>query len=417
MDMNELKRIMMRGCFIVLASLLIGCGETSEEMIVSLNGAVTAFKTNEMKDFEKTINDLKSKAEKIREKAEQEGNTEDSYKADYIEMLCFALEDIAEAQNGLTGLQGAEHTGAFKLIQKVHEASKDQANASNISETESKLATQYGEQVLNDYLMVTSNLASSSEFIEIAKESTIEDNEFIVARDNIGELWKAIYKEMPYYDNLIQQTFGFTDEQMKDLKQIKAEPGIDSEEYKEGRSDLADSIARGIEDMKSSLERFAQEFSSSTSEFATNFDKNMKLRLVEITVGALVSGRNMVEQPGWNIEAYTGDSPKLRADSRKYADEMKQNNEIISRINEELKAITGDENAVSNYEETVEKIMEKIGELAEVLPEKEYNDLVDQINRIDLNKYVSTEGLGQEGVDYEYVTSSDIVEPVYYDRD
>ena len=416
MDMNELKRKMTRSIFIVLAALLIGCGATSEEMIVSLNLAVTAFENNKMKDFEGAISDLNSKAEKIREKAKQEGNTEDSYKADYIEMLCFALEDIAEAQNGLTGLQGAEHTGAFDLIKKAHESSKDPAKASNISEIEAKLAIKYGDQVLNDYLMFTSNLLSSGDFIEIAKESTIADNEFIVARDNIGKARDQIDTQKIYYDDLIQQTFGFTDEQMEDLKKIKAEPGKDSEKYKEGRSDLADRIARRIEDMESSIERFVQEFSSSTSEFATNFDKKMKLRLIEMTVGALVDGRTMVEQPGWNIEAYTGDSPKLRADSRKYADEMKQNNEILSRINEELKAITGDENAVSNYEETVEKIMEKIGELAEVLPEDEYNDLVDQINRIDLNKYVSTEGLGQEGVDYEYVTSSDIVEPVYYDR-
>ena len=181
-NVKRIKRIFARATFIALAALMVGCGRNTDDVMENISGAVTGLENGDTTNVENATNTAEKYIDEIIKKAEEEGNTEERYKAEYMKMLNYAIENLSEAQKGLIGLQSAESTGVFAMIKDARDKSKDSDQKNNIKK---ERAYDLSIGVIEDFIKAVANCNTTGELIEIAEAGNISDIDYTTALNDV----------------------------------------------------------------------------------------------------------------------------------------------------------------------------------------------------------------------------------------
>lgn len=240
---DNVKRIFARSAFIALAALMVGCGRNTDDVMENISGAVTGLENGDTTNVENATNTAEKYIDEIIQKAEKEGNTEERYKAEYMKMLNYAIENLSEAQKGLIGLQSAESTGVFAMIKDARDESKDSDQKNNIKK---ERAYDLSIGVIEDFIKAVANCNTTGELIEIAEAGNISDINYITALSGVKSAKTTCSDQLTddnngYYSK-IKTTFGLSDAEIMELLKLHAEPGYNSDEFKKDVQELAEAI-------------------------------------------------------------------------------------------------------------------------------------------------------------------------------
>lgn len=322
------------------AMMLNGCGKTPADIQNSLTAAVTAIETNDTSNFASAIKTIKSDAEKIKDKAEKEGNTEDSYLADFMNELCLALEDLNEAEIGITGVRGADHA---KVIQYIKDIKNDKSDPNNqITPYQEEKAAEFAEQIIQDYLKAIGYLNSSGEHMYIAVKAAGDDT-YKDTIDRTTTIAKAIEAEIDTYSDDIQEIFDLSPEQMEALKTVSA---VQKEEFENALEEISGSSADSVKgkgnSIKQNLNEFIGNFKQGVQSRWDEVRKKVALLAEKAKVGAELRAKE-AERKGYEVRLKTGDA-KGKIDAR--------NN--INQLDEDIEALMEKYEAVSNAKDVSE---------------------------------------------------------------
>ena len=390
MNFKKTRNTFLAG--LVAASMALGvsgCGKkTPNDIQVNLTGAVEAIETDNKDNFSSAINTIKKYAEEIRANAEKEGNTEDTYLADFMNELCLALEDLNEAEIGLTGVQGANHAGAIQYIKDIKDDQSDPDK--QVSAYQEEKAAEYAENLISDYIKAYAYLNSSGEHMDIAVKGAGDDT-YKDTIDRTIAVANAIEVSLDDYYDDIQEIFDLSPEQMDALKTISAEPKEEFEQALEEITGSASDSVKGNGDsfkdkLNSFIERFKQKVQNRWAE--------VKARVALLTERAKVGVKLREKQA--ELQGYQARLITARGDRTAIQDA----NNNIARLDGEIEALKQQFDAVSKAKDT----------------EEYYNWLAE-------NGYTEQEEVQTEVIapvaDAQGASNnqSGIIPPVYYGRD
>ena len=324
------------------AMMLNGCGKTPADIQNSLTAAVTAIETNDTSNFASAIKTIKSDAEKIKDKAEKEGNTEDSYLAKFMNELCLALEDLNEAEIGITGVRGADHA---KVIQYIKDIKNDKSDPNKqITPYQEEKAAEFAEQIIQDYLKAIGYLNSSGEHMYIAVKAAGDDT-YKDTIDKTTTIAKAIETDIDTYSDDIQEIFDLSPEQMEALKTVSA---AQKEEFENALEEISGSSADSVKgkgnSIKQNLNEFIGDFKQGVQSRWDEVRKKVALLAEKAKVGAELRAKEF-ERYGYEKRLLTA-----RGDTTA----MQDANKNIARLNEDIEALMEKYEAVSNAKDVSE---------------------------------------------------------------
>ena len=240
---DNVKKIFTRSAFIALAALMVACGRNTDDVMENLEGAIIGLENGDTTNVENATNTAEKYIDKIIEKAEKEGNTEERYKAEYMRMLNYAIQNLSEAQKGLIGLKSAESTGVLAMIKEARDKIKDSDQENNIKK-ESAYDLSIG--VVEDFIKAVANYNITGELIEIAGTGNISDIDYTTALNGVESAQHIIsdqlFDENNGYFIKIKTTFGLSDAEIMELLKLHAEPGYNSDEFIKEVQELANAI-------------------------------------------------------------------------------------------------------------------------------------------------------------------------------
>ncbi len=377
---DKVKRKFAKSAFIALAALMVGCGRNTDDVMENISGAVTGLENGDTTNVENATNTAEKYIDEIIKKAEKEGNTEERYKAEYMRLLNYSIENLSEAQKGLVGLQSAESTGTFSTIQdaRVQNITSDSKNTIKI-----ELAEELSRNVLTDYIYTIANFNTTTDLIKIAEECTINDSTYKTALEGVKSgrqiISSSLFDKLDGYNTKIQKIFDLSADEMKILLDMHAEPGYNSNDFEkdiqasveaiveksfnpekekedtksendnenenENDSDTKSSneskgsndsiIQRRLNEIKDkwniALATFESKINNRIAEITTNVGEkvgefkettvdNAKLLEEQARIGAELRAKQ-TEQNGWEIRTKTG-GPKEKVEARKNADQL-----------------------------------------------------------------------------------------------
>lgn len=318
---DKVKRKFAKSAFIALAALMVGCGRNTDDVMENISGAVTGLENGDTTNVENATNTAEKYIDEIIKKAEEEGNTEERYKAEYMRLLNYSIENLSEAQKGLVGLQSAESTGVLAMIKDTRDKIKDSDQENNIKK-ESAYDLSIG--VVEDFIKAVANYNTTGELIEIAGAGNISDIDYTTALNGVESAQHIIsdqlFDENNGYFIKIKTTFGLSDAEIMELLKLHAEPGYNSDEFKKDVQELAEAIVDrsfnpekdndGSENNKGSND-FQDNKDSELQKFLYTFQQKWDVAVEDFTSKAKEKITNFIEQTKQNAEKKSQEGEEL----------------------------------------------------------------------------------------------------------
>ncbi len=238
---DNVKRKFAKYTFIALAALMVGCGRNTDDVMKNISGAIAGLENGDTTNIENATNTAEKYIDEIIQKAEKEGNTEERYKAEYMRLLNYSIQNLSEAQKGLVGLQSALNTGVFSMIQDARSEDSDSNN--NIKKEK---AYELSNDVVKDFIIAVSNYNTAKELEETAKEGNTNDSSFTTAwyavESALSTFSGQLFDDTNGYATRMKVLYHLSDDEINAISELHAEPGYNSDEFIKEVQELANAI-------------------------------------------------------------------------------------------------------------------------------------------------------------------------------
>lgn len=347
---DKVKRQFARSVFVALAVLMVGCGRNTDDVMVNLKGAIIGLENGDTRDVENATNTAEKYIDEIIKKAEREGNTEERYKAEYMRLLNYSIENLSEAQKGLVGLQSALNTGVFSMIQDARSEDENSDSNNNIKKEK---AYDFSKAVVKDFIIAVSNYNTAKELEETAKEGNTNDSSFTTAwyavESALSTFSGQLFDDTNGYATRMKVLYHLSDDEINAISELHAEPGYNSDEFIKEVQELANAIvdrafnpekdngesekdkdtkssndSKVSEDSKGSddsiIQRRLNDFTKKWEEAWKNFESKFKGRIAELGTQVEQTSQEATNLAWKIVEEYGDDEQKKEA--RQYREEQ-----------------------------------------------------------------------------------------------
>lgn len=249
-------------------------GGSLDEALKNIELAIEASQNGDSSEYKEFMKKAQKCIDGTKNEAYKQGDTTTLYQAWYMQALKFTAEDIRDAQQALSGLDGAKETGALTTVKKVQEAIQ---SGQTISKSSRAGADQFAEHIFRDWTLGTSNVNNAFSSIYMCVD----------AQEYMGDPYSGMVKNMAQqavtlndafgeYKQEVQEALGLTDDQMKELEDATNHGayGADTDRYVNAIKDLYETLISEWHDGGYGFEQSLKSFKSQQDD--NNWQNAMK---------------------------------------------------------------------------------------------------------------------------------------------